>query len=99
MPYTIIMICCVLDHLLTAWNISRGGSEANPVMAVIMAQPLWLSFLIKNGWTASMLVALYLLSKRVPSTKWALHGMVAIYLAVIVYHLWGIFSTAVNRSL
>lgn len=99
MPYTLIMICCVLDHLLTAWNISRGGNEANPVMAVVMAQPLWVSFIIKNGWTALMLAALYLLSKKVPATKWALHGMVAVYLGVIGYHLWGIASTAVNGSI
>lgn len=81
----------MLDHLLTTWTLSQVGTEVNPVMAIVMAQPIWVSFTIKNVWTALMLVIMYLLAKRIPGpTRLALFGIMAIYLGVIGYHIWGI---------
>lgn len=64
-------------------------------MSVVMAQPFWLSFLINNGWAVLMLLIMYYLDKKAPRvTGWALRGMAAIYLGVIVYHIWGITTLA-----
>ncbi|GBF34726.1 hypothetical protein DCCM_3846 [Desulfocucumis palustris] len=88
MPYAIIMVSCVLDHLLTSLYLSRGGGEANPLMAIIMAQPFWVSFIIKNGWTLLMLVFLYFLSGKTPAAaKWALRCVAVLYLGVIACHI------------
>lgn len=99
MPYVIILVSCVLDHLLTARNLAQGGGEANPVMAVVMAQPFWASFLIKNGWTVLLLLFMYHLAKRKPLvTGWALRGIAVVYLGVIIYHIWGVTTLALIVS-
>ena len=90
MSYLFILICSIIDHLLTYTHLNRGGREFNPVMDIVMAYPFWTSFSIKNGWTALMLICLYYLGKKSPLlVKRGLAGMVLIYGLLMVYHAYG----------
>jgi hypothetical protein len=62
-------------------------------MQMLMDKPLWFSFLVKNGWTAAMLVALYLLEKKKPrAVHTGLKVLVVIYALIICNHLYGLAS-------
>lgn len=90
MSYMFILMCSMMDHLLTHRYLSMGGQELNPVMDAVMAYPFWASFAIKNGWTALMLVCLFYLGKKSPLlVKRGLAGMIAVYAMLIIYHVYG----------
>ena len=89
MSYIIIMFFCVADYLFTVYHMSNGAQEANPLMQGIMCQPLWVSFIIKNAWTAFLLVVIFLLESKCSFQLiwWAKKTMVTFYGLVIGYHL------------
>lgn len=90
MPYLAVLLCSVCDHLLTYRFLSQGGRELNPVMDIVMAQPFWVSFVVKNGWTALLLVGLFYLGRQSRrGAKIGLAVLLSAYGLVMAYHVYG----------
>ena len=91
LAYIIIFLMSGLDHIFTFYHLSRGAQELNPIMQRIMEQPFWVSFAIKNGWVAGLLILLYIIeSKYLQVANLAWYGknvLLAAYGLLICYHL------------
>ena len=89
MSYLLIMLFSTIDYLFTLYHMSHGAQELNPIMQGIMAQPFWVSFIVKNGWTASFLIMLFELEMKYGSKliRWGKMTLIAAYGLVIGYHL------------
>ncbi len=95
--YVIILACSILDHLFTFKWLAQYGTEINPLMQMLMDKPLWLSFVVKNGWTAAMLVALYFLGRKNPrAVQKGLKVLVVFYALIICSHLYGLASNCLT---
>ncbi len=93
MLYMIILFCSILDYLFTFKWLAQYGTEINPIMLMIMDKPLWFSFVVKNGWTVAMLVALYFLGRKNPrAVQTGLKVLVVVYTLIICNHLYGFAS-------
>ena len=91
MRYLFILSCSILDHLFTFKWMVQYGTEINPLMQMLMDKPLWFSFVVKNGWTAAMLLVLYLLGRKDPrAAQRGLKVLIVVYALIICNHLYGL---------
>lgn len=59
-------------------------------MDFVMARPFWVSFAVKNGWTAVLLVGLFYLGKKNRrGVKIGLTVLLSVYGLVMAYHVYG----------
>ncbi len=89
MLVSIILVCSILDALLTLLYIDRGGSEANPIMAVAIHSGMTSFVAIKMLLTVAGVIMLAIHQNFRLGTR-GLYGMAIIYLALLLYHgvLW-----------
>ncbi len=87
-----LMILSVLDCIFTLAIISRGGSEANPFMDMLLQQSIWLFAgfkMLLTGLPAIALVATgnILLFGRYRARS-ILAALVGVYIALMFYHFY-----------
>ena len=82
-----ISALCALDAVFTLLYIQKGGSEANPVMAVVIE---WgpLPFLVIKCVVTNLGLVILCLHKNFRYVKAVICWLLAIYSALLVYHLW-----------
>ena len=82
-----IAALCALDAIFTLLYIQKGGSEANPIMAMVIE---WgpRPFLILKCAVTNVGLAVLLLHKNFRYVKAVIHSLLAIYSLLLVYHLW-----------
>ncbi len=77
------LILSALDGILTLRHLRHGGTEANPVMAALIAATTAEGFLVvKIGVTCLALALLYGMSARR-----TVNLMFAVYVLLLLYHL------------
>lgn len=87
---SVILVCSILDALLTLLYIQRGGGEANPIMALAIDSGMTTFVAIKMLLTAFGAVMLAI-HQNFRLGLQGLYGMAVIYIALLLYH--GIFWT------
>ncbi len=89
MLVSVILVCSILDALLTLLYIQRGGAEANPIMAAAINSGMTLFVATKMLLTAfgAIMLAIH---QNFRLGSQGLYGMAVIYIALLLYHgiLW-----------
>jgi hypothetical protein len=81
----VIIVCSILDALLTLLYIERGGEEANPVMAVAIDFGMTTFVGLKMALTI-LGIGLLALHQNFRLGLRGLYGMTIIYLILLAYH-------------
>jgi hypothetical protein len=88
---TLILLLCAADAVMTIVLMTHGAVEANPVMAVILPRGLGWFAAAKLALTSVGCIVLVACSRmrlfRTVPGEAMLYGVVAIYIALIVYEL------------
>jgi len=73
------------------WVANDLGHEANPIMSFFLDSSPLLFIIVKLGLSAAGIWILYFFRKRFATTIFrSLLGLNIIYIAVFIYHLWGV---------
>lgn len=86
----VLMLLSVLDCIFTLTIISRGGSEANPFMDVLLQQSVWLFAAFKMTLTGIPAIVLAATGNMLFFGRYRarsiLAAFVGVYLALMCYH-------------
>ena len=80
-----VLTCSALDALFTLLHIQHGGSEANPVMALVLEQGMTAFVWLKMGLTGigAVVLAVY---QHVWLGIWGLYLLSLVYAGLLGYH-------------
>lgn len=89
---SLLAIFVLIDLSATIyWVTNDLGHEANPIMSFFLDSSPLLFIIVKLGLSAAGIWILYFFRKRFPETIFRiLLGLNIIYIAVFIYHLWGV---------
>jgi len=82
----LVLISSILDAYLTILHLQRGGSEANPFMALVLTYgyaPFMAIKMVTTGFGAWLLAV----HQQFVLAWKALHGLAGVYMLLLVYHL------------
>ncbi len=81
-----VLVCSALDAFLTGLYIERGGSEANPFMALMLiyGYTTFVSVKMALTGTGAWFLAVH---QQFPLALHALYGLAFFYLALLAYHM------------
>lgn len=86
-----IVLLCAADAFLTVTLLVNGAEEINPVMAVLLYRGVAVFTALKMTMTGAGTVLIVFLSRyrfmRVVRVEFVLYGVLAAYLALIVYEI------------
>ena len=97
---TAVIALCIfilVDGLSTLHILSRGGTEANPVMAWILARS-WIGFLTLKGVSALLALVLLSVHRHVRVMRIVGSILYLAYGAVVLYHLFLVTKIALIRA-
>jgi hypothetical protein len=87
-----ILLLSATDAFLTAFLLTHGADEVNPVMAVLVYRSVAMFAAFKMAMTATSIVVLVLLSRyrfmRLVRVELLLYAVLAVYGGLIGYEMW-----------
>lgn len=87
----VLMLCSIADSIFTLMLLSRGGTELNPIMNLLLQQSVWAFTGVKMMLTAIPAILLVATGNMLLFNRWRarslLGAMVGLYGGLIVYEL------------
>ena len=88
----VMLLLSVTDAFLTVRLLAAGGTETNPLLALVLNEHPALFAAVKMGLTGFSVVVLVAVARSrllgLISAQWLFQGLVLAYLALVVYELW-----------